>query len=120
MDPINSIGQIAQILRRKLANRTDSRNADETASRLSDKAPADKVSPEEIRRKISARIQSLDIEERQGPKAALIFIESIIVWEFGEELLEDPKFSELSKSVLDSFSADTNASAKLNALLTQL
>lgn len=45
------------------------------------------------------RINALDPEERDGQQAALIFVESILAWEFGDAVLKDPKFSEMSKEV---------------------
>ncbi len=120
MDPVNGISQIVQILRRKLADRATPRVAGDATSMAPDRAPAQKASAEEVRRKISARIQRLTIEERKGPRAAQIFVESIIAWEFGDEVLQDPKFADLAKEVFDTIAADAQISARLKTLLGQM
>ncbi|MCP4469626.1 MAG: hypothetical protein GY815_02880 [Gammaproteobacteria bacterium] len=58
-----------------------------------------KASAAEIRQLIKNRIAALEPVERESQKAALIFVESILAWEFGDAVLEDPKFSGLSKEV---------------------
>lgn len=120
MDPINSIGQIVQILRRKLADRTGQRVGAGSAREKPGRTPAQKPGPEEIRRRIGARIQTLSDEERQGPKAAQILVESIIAWEFGDQVLQDPKFAELSRDIVEAIAADTQTAARLKTLLGQL
>ncbi len=101
MDPINSLTHITQLLRKKLSEkpeltkskiRRESGNVDKQVS-------SGKQSVEDIKGVIRTRILALDPNERSGKKAALVFIESILAWEFGEEVLDDPKFSEISKEV---------------------
>jgi hypothetical protein len=50
---------------------------------------------------IVERIRALPEEERTSPKAARIFVETVIAWEFGEQLLQDPQFTDLSKEVVN-------------------
>lgn len=120
MDPISGIGQIVQILRRKLGERSAPRAGAGVASKTPGAKPARKASPEEIRRKIGARIQALAAEERQGPKAARVLVESIIAWEFGDQVMEDPEFAELSKDIVDAITGDDKSAVRLQTLLSQL
>lgn len=121
MDPIGGISQIVQILRRKLGERaTRPAVAAGPSAQRPGAAGPQKVGVEEIKRKIGARLEALPPAERNGARAMQVFIESIIAWEFGEQILADSKFGDLSKDVLDAIAADEQASAQLRRMLRQL
>ncbi len=118
MDPVNGVGQIVQILRKKLGDRKVAQPSSDASSEKT--SSARKASAEDIRRKIGTRIRTLDPDEHQGRKAAQIFVESIIAWEFGDEVLQDPKFAELATEVTDSVLHNEKAATQLKTLLGQL
>lgn len=124
MDPINGISQIMQILRRKLGEQSTDANSKTGTSRQTSptgqQERSEKPSAEEIQRKIGDRIKALNEDEREGTKATLVFVESVLVWEFGDKLLQDPKFAELSKQVAHTISQDRTASAQMQNLLSEL
>jgi len=81
---------------------------------------AAKAEPEKIKRKIGDRIKALSVEDRCGPKAAQIFVEVVMTWEFGENLLHDPAFTELSRDVVKSMTDNPKIWSKLKMLLAEL
>ena len=102
MDPINSLSHISRLLRQKLAEKkidARPRAGRKTAAEGGYYQRAAKLSAAEVRQQIRQRLQKLDPEERDGQQAALIFVESILAWEFGDSMLEDPRFAELSREV---------------------
>jgi hypothetical protein len=122
MDPINGLSQIMRVLRERLAQKsgsTDKTSAKSSAAASSRKSAA-KAAPDEIMRRIGERIRALTPEERRGGKGIQVFVESVLAWEFGEELLQDPRFTEIAREVQASISENSNARDKLVSLLNQL
>ena len=97
MDPIGGLDAVVRLLRQRLATPTRARAAGEA------QAPADRSSPRhdvfELRSRIAARLSGLSPEERASGRATRIFIESVLVWEFGDELFGDERLAELSSEV---------------------
>lgn len=106
MDPVNGL---VQILRQKLSERPSSVDNKHIAKSSSSKTDTSshsetKLSVDQVKRKIGERVKSLSEDDYQPTHAAQIFVESIITWEFGDQLLQDPKFGELSKDVVNTLS----------------
>jgi len=122
MDPIKGMNQITQILRQKLSGRSSplagTGNASSNAARQT--GPAARAGIDEIKRKIGARIKSLSEDERRGAKAVQIFVESVITWEFGDQLLQDPQLTDLSKEIVQAISENQDVWNKMQALLNQI
>ncbi len=119
MDPVKGINQVAQILRQKLSERSPdiAKSINTAATTAQASCTASKATPEEIKRKIEERIKALADEDQQGDKAVQIFVEVILTWEFGDQLLQDPKFTELSKEVAIAMNSNPETKAKLSTLL---
>jgi hypothetical protein len=121
MDPINGLSHIMRVLRERLAQKSGSTEKSSTKSGTPpQKKSAPKAAPDEIMRRIGDRIRALTPEERRGGKGIQVFVESVLVWEFGEELLQDPRFTEIAREVQSSISENSNARDKLVSLLNQL
>jgi len=124
MDPVNGLNQIVQILRQKLSEGSSSHSKKSigTSSGTSGIALRTdaKLSVEEIKHKIGDRIKSLSDEEMQGTKGAQIFVELIITWEFGDRLLQDSQFTQLSKDVVNTITENPTAWKHLQTLLHEL
>jgi hypothetical protein len=123
MDPINELNQIARILRQKLSERSSplsSKGAgSSTAVSSSTARTCPKASAEEIKRKIGERIKALSGEDKGGRRAAQIFVEVILLWEFGDHLIQDPQFTELSREVVNTMAENPKIWHKLHALLKE-
>lgn len=117
MDPITGLNQIMAMLRRQVSQQSQTSKRSETPAAHAQTA---KPSAEEILRRINERIRQLDPDQRQGNKAAQILIQSILVWEFGESLLQDPKLEALSRRVSETMERDQQAWDSVQALLRNL
>ena len=49
-----------------------------------------------------------------------MFVEIVITWEFGEQLLQDPQFTELTKDVVKTMEQDPTTWKQLQTLLYEL
>jgi hypothetical protein len=121
MDPIKGINQIAQILRQKMAERksaqVQSGSGIDAATVGASVGKGSKASTDEVKRKIGERIRALPEEERKSPQAARIFVETVIAWEFGEQLLQDPQFTDLSTEVVNALAGNPAVWEKMQTLL---
>ncbi|MES9851119.1 MAG: hypothetical protein ABW170_04725 [Candidatus Thiodiazotropha sp. L084R] len=79
-----------------------------------------KVNLEQLNRRIGDRINRLAPDERQGDKAAQLFIDSILAWEFGEELLQTESFSKYSNKIHEAVKSDVKLSHEFKLLLESL
>ena len=59
----------------------------------------------------------LEPEERHGPRAAQVFVESVLAWEFGDEVLDDPDFVELTRQVRAAMTDDPMLWRKVQSVL---
>ena len=122
MDPVGGLSEIMRLLQRRLAEKKQQgERLEPTCGQTSTPArpatPAAKASPEEIQRRIGERIRMLEPEERQGPRAAQVFVESVLAWEFGDEVLDDPDFAELARQVRTAMTADPMLWRKVQGVL---
>jgi hypothetical protein len=122
MDPIKGMNQITRLLRQKLAQRSSTLPGTGTAEPHAalQAGPATRAGIDEIKRKIGARIKALSDDDRKGPKAVQIFVEVVITWEFGDQLLHDPQFTNLSREIVQAISENPDARKKMQALLNQI
>lgn len=105
MDPINPLDKLTALLHRKIA--------EEAAAKTGRKSPvktteaqqqfqASKPSPEELRNKIVPMLKAIDANDpKRDQKMMHIFVENVLIWQFGEELLNDSAFSQLLSDVED-------------------
>jgi hypothetical protein len=124
VDPLSGLSQITQILRKKLSERSSSRVGKNVDTPLSGfcapSPPRTKPSAEEIKRKIGERIRNLSADDRRGKKGAQIFVELVLMWDFGEQLLRDPQFTELSKEVVNAMAENSTVWNHLQTLLEDI
>lgn len=124
MDPVNGINQIVQILRKKIGERSTATvsKSDSSAGGMSNAQTQRRsiASAEDIQRKIGARIRALSEDQRHGTKATQVFVETIITWELGDGLLQDPRFAQLSKDVVNTIDENKVLRSQMRELLQQL
>jgi SOS response regulatory protein OraA/RecX len=111
-----------RLLQRRLAQRRrNSERPEPTEERPGARgeraAAGTRASVEEVRRRVAERIAGLDAAERSGARAAQILVESVLVWEFGEEVLDDPEFAELTRQVRAAMTDDPQVWRKLQGVL---
>lgn len=102
MDPINPLDRLATILRKRVAENAglkgkavsgQTTNAQHAAAQRN-------TSPEVLRKRIEVSIEALDPKDPEhNKKAARIFVENVLVWQFGDALLSDSRFVALVEEV---------------------
>lgn len=122
MDPINRLDQVLQLIGRQMSERavrldTGARlKSPEGSARVSRRPPL-----AALKRKMRERLASIDVaDERRGEKARRVFLESVLTWHFGDELLLDRGFEELVRGVEEALQAHQYTDARLNQLLLEL
>jgi hypothetical protein len=122
MDPINRLDQVLQLIGRQMSERavrleTGAKlTAPQGSPRLSRRPPL-----AALKRKMRERLASIDAaDERRGEKARRVFLESVLTWHFGDELLLDRGFEELVRGVQEALQAHQYTDARLNQLLLEL
>lgn len=124
MDPVNSLGNIMEVLRRQIsdnAQRLD--RAGKTGSQRS-AAHATKTNapaPKELRALIQERIKGLSSNEPQYQhKAKRLFLESVMIWEFGSDIARDQRFGEMLQTIQETLESSPDTQQSLDKLLQQL
>lgn len=124
MNPIDP-ARIASIFR-TLTNdgkvSTDRKN--NTASELSDAGSSKKIQPHNkniLRQRLQNRLKKLQAESGDFSELAPeITIKEVLIWEFGDNILNHPEFSSIAKKVVKTIQASENTSFHLNNLIQQL
>ena len=106
MSRIDYMNDIFSIVRRKVEETSRTRassSAQKTA--LSEGAAGrgmhGRVDANELERRVIERIRKIPADERDfTKKAGRIFVDAVMAWEFGEELLLDTEYDEMAHSVV--------------------
>lgn len=124
-DPISRLSQVMALLLRRpdsnISQRAGSsaKTADSTAAGHT-AAPA-RPAIEDLRRRIQERVRAIDPDDpRRRQRAARAFLESVLVWEFGDRLLLDAGFEDMLTDIQQSFSLDPDAARQLDELLEEM
>lgn len=124
MDPISKLSQLLETLRlRQQAAKTDrakhtsASNNPKRARETRAPCTGGKISLDELNRRIGERIRRLEPEDRKGGKAAQIFVDSVLAWEFGEGLLQSRAFSKYAGDIHVAMTSDPTVRGKLERLL---
>jgi hypothetical protein len=123
MEPVHNIAQVMQALRRQMAANLErlgqSGKLPGQAGLLSGVLPQ-RVQPT-ARQAMTRRIKSIDPDDPGFlEKAALVFVESILLAEFGENLLNDPEFRDLATQVQSAMISNAEIRDDLRRLTLQI
>jgi hypothetical protein len=122
MDPINRLDQVLQIIGRQMSERatrldTGAKLATPEGAARSTRRP----SLAALKRKVKERLATIDAnDERRGEKARRVFLESVLTWQFGDELLLDRGFEEMVAGVQEALKAHAQTDARVSQLLREL
>lgn len=126
MDPVNQLSQIIQSLRQRLSKTTVSQGTspahatDRQSPPVIDRRPLTRATVTELRDRIGTRIRQLPAEQRTSKLAAQVFVESVLVWEFGDDILQYKKFDRMSTDIQTAITSDVQAWARLQQFLQQV
>jgi hypothetical protein len=118
---IDPSADLINVLRTQLATRARTKKASgdnkpEKSEHL--EQPRAITSPQEIKKRIGRQIKKLNLQsETERRYARRIFLESILAWDFGDQVLNDRRFDFIIKDVEESLSMDSNVSRTFDLLL---
>ena len=123
MDPINSVSQVMEALRRRMSENLET-------MRLSGRLPlgsgttaqaARPKSAADLRTAVMRRVSSVSENDPAfDRKTAALFVESILLDQFGENLVNAPAFRELVEQVSTTMTQDEAIASDLRALIAEL
>lgn len=117
MDPIDSISRVMQLLRRRLPVPGRS-----TAAGTQGSAPGTAAAaPQDVRDGVAARLSALDPQTPgYAERATELFVESVLLAEFGEPLTNDPQFRQVILGVAREMRAEPETARDLERLFETL
>jgi len=123
MEPVQNIAQVMQALRRQMAENLERlRQSGKLAgpAEAPSGSSAQRVQPTS-RQAIARRLKSIDVEDPGFlDKATLVFVESVLLAEFGEGLLNDPEFRDLVARVKTAMISNADMERDLRRLANQM
>ncbi|MET4025767.1 hypothetical protein ABIE59_001292 [Marinobacter sp. MBR-99] len=119
MDPVSSINQVIQTLRQRLSERAPAASGGKASKAQGPAAGrSTRLSKTDIQRKIAEAIKSASSDDEQH--RAEIFVENILTWQLGEDIVNDPKFTEMTKEVVATIALDQHQWQQLQNYLDHL
>jgi hypothetical protein len=122
MDPVNRLDQIMQVIGRQLSERASRLEAGSKSLPTSLPArAARRPTVTALKSTVQKRLRNIDPDDpRRADKARRIFLESVLAWQFGNELLLERGFEEIVSGVQEALRAHPQADARLSQLLAEL
>ncbi len=127
MDPVSKLTRLLEALR---LQQTTSKHTSKAAATSDSKRSASqtdkstllpqKQSLDQLHKRISERINRLPPEHREGDKAVQLFIDSVLAWEFGEDLLQSDSFSRYSKQIRAAIDSNSKLDQEFKLLVKSL
>jgi hypothetical protein len=120
--------KIAAIFRALSSEKSDkvTKRQKNAANNQEDAAPAvaiTKVAPRDkttLRKNIVKRLTSLKKDKNFSSKAPMATVQEILLWEFGEHIINHPDFNHLSQSITQAVAADKHLTAYLNSFIAEI
>ena len=121
MDKIGNIGQILEIIRSQTkAGVTDALNRKESIAEIKAPPASKRISKDELKKNISLKLKSASQSTTSLSISKDIFLEAVILWEFGDQLAHDPLFAEIKLLTRQTIDSNPDASKKMEKLIGQL
>ena len=123
MDPLGGVSPVMEILRRQMSENLEKLRRAGSVAAGSHPLPrvAGRPVAASLRQTLARRIGSVDARDpRFQERATAIFVESILVAEFGEELVNDPGFRLMIREVARTMSAEPAIADDLARLFAEL
>lgn len=121
-DPVQGLNALVEALRRRMAGRREKVSSSKTsaASTPSPATPQRKADIQDLKVQIGKRLAGLSPEERRSKRGQQVFLESVLVWEFGDEITSDPAFAQLTAEIQQAIEKETDVSDRFGAMLESL
>jgi hypothetical protein len=121
MDPVSNVGQLVEVLRKQLARSRKSTGTPARDAPAAAAAGGARPGIAELKKQVTEKLRRIDPDApRARHESVHVFLESVLLWEFGERLMDDPKFYALLDDVQSSMESDSALGDDLTALLASL
>lgn len=121
MDKLGNISQIIEIIRgHAKAGISETKHKKNNSTEIQSPIKPRKTSKDELKKNLSQKLKSTSKHPDFASRSKDIFLESVILWEFGEQLANDPLFAEIRSKVRQTIDNNADASKKLEKLIAQL
>jgi hypothetical protein len=124
MDRISGLNHIIEALRRQLdpsTRKTRTTEGRKEQKQSSATPVSTSLSLDQLEQRIIDRVKSVGSDD-QDPRhqPGYVLVESILAWEFGENALGHPEFSEIVDKVSQTIQADPSLNKKISRLLADM
>lgn len=120
MDPINPLNGIAELIRQRINAETATKRLGKSSHQAKTgeaERGRQRASVAELRGELSCALEAIDPDKPASrQKAIRIFVETVLVWQFGSGILNDPAFSELVGEVQATLDKDPSIARTLSSL----
>lgn len=121
MDPVSNVGHLLEALRKQLAESPRKAATGSKAGQSQGAPAAARPDIGQLQKKIGEKLQRIDSgDPKSRQKSVHVFLESVLLWEFGEQMMDDPKFYALLDEVQSSMESDHALQESLSTLISQL
>lgn len=121
MDPVGRLDQVLRLISRQMAERASRLDAGTAPSQASATPPSRRVALGALKERVRGRLRSIDPgDPRRQQKARRVFLESVLSWQFGDELLLDRGFEEMIAGVQEALQEHPRLEQRLTQLLSDL
>jgi hypothetical protein len=118
LSSIGNVQQIVAVIRQQLAARAV--RADSRGQKASSQGAAPR-SPADLFAHVGERVKAIDRDDPdRGRKAFRVFLESVLLGELGESLINDPQFYRVVDDVQRQMEADPEVAASIDAAIDHL
>lgn len=126
MDRINGLNQLMRSLRQQFTDNVNRSDKGGRTQRIRDNSRSitrarKKPTIEQLENQVVERIKSLDRENGDfSRQAKQVFVELVIVWEFGDQIRNDLQFPEMTRAVMEMFESNTSIRGKLQSYIEKI
>lgn len=122
MDPVGRLDQVLRLISRQMAERASRLDAGTAApSQASATPPSRRLALGALKERVRGRLRTIDPgDPRRQQKARRVFLESVLSWQFGDELLLDRGFEEMIRGVQEALQEHPRLERRLTQLLHDL
>lgn len=125
MDPINRLNRLMETLRQQMAQSAKRTSTPTPEAQKKDaqtaSARGQRLTVPQLRQLIQERARAIPSDRPDRDKQLRrIFLESVLAWEFGEELVLDSQFSRLLENIQEAFEQDDDTNRELRNVLAEL
>lgn len=125
MSKVDRTDQLLDILRQELAERIKGGRPEGAAApaRADDKTvrPVRPISAEQLRKQLARELKGHNLGTAEGKhQARIAFIETVVAWDLGANLMRDPQFGFMVRHIEDAICGHAGTAERFDGLLADL